>query len=360
MDAPAENTPDVQEDPCAASYDDSRHGLRIASIFIILVTSIIGTLAPVLLRRTKSVFAHPLVFDFCKFFGSGVIIATAFMHLLTPAFEALGSECLSGGWTEYDWAPAIAMMSVYAIFFAEVAAYRIGNKRMEKLGMTYNTHADAEAEHGHSHAHENLNNGNALDESISPIGSSEEGVAGVNDSLDADAARTDYDISTSEGVAQLIAVAVLEFGVILHSIVIGLTLALSDEFVTLFIVIIFHQMFEGLGLGSRLSQLRLPHKMRLAPYAAGILYALMTPLGVAIGLGVRESLNTNGAAMAGASGTLDAFSAGILLYTGLVELLGHEILLNPRMMKASNKRMTFAFVCICLGSGLMALLAKWA
>ena len=30
------------------------------------------------------------------------------------------------------------------------------------------------------------------------------------------------------------------------------------------------------------------------------------------------------------------------------------------MMKASNKRMTFAFVCICLGSGLMALLAKWA
>jgi hypothetical protein len=72
------------------------------------------------------------------------------------------------------------MMSVYAIFFAEVAAYRIGNKRMEKLGMTYNTHADAEAEHGHSHAHENLNNGNALDESISPIGSSEEGVAGVN------------------------------------------------------------------------------------------------------------------------------------------------------------------------------------
>lgn len=126
MDAPAENTPDVQEDPCAASYDDSRHGLRIASIFIILVsvapdrmkpeaqeryakfswpdvhthvfvacviaahfgplvhllqvTSIIGTLAPVLLRRTKSVFAHPLVFDFCKFFGSGVIIATAFMQ----------------------------------------------------------------------------------------------------------------------------------------------------------------------------------------------------------------------------------------------------------------------------------------
>ena len=199
------------------------------------------------------------------------------------------------------------MMSVYAIFFAEVAAYRIGNKKMQKLGLTYNTHADAEAEHGHSHE----NHVNA----VSPVGSSEEGVgsnAGTgskakmaeagfasSDSLDNDAARTDYDVSTSEGIAQLIAVAVLEFGVILHSIVIGLTLALSDEFITLFIVIIFHrellvavrmfrnyradpdvssliEMFEGLGLGSRLSQLRLPHRMRFAPYAAGVLYALMT------------------------------------------------------------------------------------
>lgn len=146
--------------------------------------------------------------------------------LLTPAFEALGSECLTGGWTEYvslaslnsyvyceltslplsffrsqDWAPAIAMMSVYAIFFAEVAAYRIGNKKMEKLGLTYNTHAVAEAEHGHSHEHPQAG------DVVSPIGSSEEGVesnvgtgnkakmaeAGYasSDSLDADVARTD-------------------------------------------------------------------------------------------------------------------------------------------------------------------------
>lgn len=40
---------------------------------------------------------------------------------------------------------------------------------------------------------------------------------------------------------------------------------------------------------------------------------------MAVGLGVRSSLNVNGAAMSGASGVLDAFSAGILLYTGLVE-----------------------------------------
>jgi hypothetical protein len=38
---------------------------------------------------------------FAKFFGSGVIIATAFIHLLAPAWGELTSPCLTGTWTEY-------------------------------------------------------------------------------------------------------------------------------------------------------------------------------------------------------------------------------------------------------------------
>ena len=60
------------------------------------------------------------------------------------------------------------------------------------------------------------------------------------------------------------------------------------------------------------------------------------------------------------SGILDSLSAGILLYTGLVELLGHEIVFNPRMMKASTGKLAYVFTCMLLGSGIMALLAKWA
>ncbi len=29
------------------------------------------------------------------------------------------------------------MMAVYAIFFAEIAAYRIGSRKMARLGLTY-------------------------------------------------------------------------------------------------------------------------------------------------------------------------------------------------------------------------------
>jgi len=51
----------------------------------------------------------------------------------------------------------------------------------------------------------------------------------------------EYDTTTTNGVAQLIAVGILEFGVVMHSVFIGLTLAVNDEFTTLFIVIIFHR-----------------------------------------------------------------------------------------------------------------------
>ena len=52
-------------------------------------------------------------------------------------------------------------------------------------------------------------------------------------------------------------------------------------------------------------------------------------------------------------------SAGILIYTGLVELLARDFLFNPDMTRDA-KRLTFMIVCVFLGAGLMALLGKWA
>lgn len=43
------------EDACAASFDESHWGLRIASIFIILVTSAFGTTLPIMLRQSNVV-----------------------------------------------------------------------------------------------------------------------------------------------------------------------------------------------------------------------------------------------------------------------------------------------------------------
>lgn len=49
---------------------------------------------------------------------------------------------------------------------------------------------------------------------------------------------------------QIAAFLILEFGVIFHSVIIGLNLGTAgSEFSTLYPVLVFHQSFEGLGIG---------------------------------------------------------------------------------------------------------------
>lgn len=120
------------------------------------------------------------------------------------------------------------------------------------------------------------------------------------------------------------------------------------------------EMFEGLGLGSRLAFLSLSPRYTWVPYVAAVFYSLMTPIGIAIGLGVRTTYNPESTTASIVSGTLDALSAGVLLYTGLVELLAHEFLFNPKMQDASTAKIIYASGCILLGAGIMSLLGRWA
>ena len=49
--------------------------------------------------------------------------------------------------------------------------------------------------------------------------------------------------------------------------------------------------FEGLGVGSRLAFIRLPQEYNYIPVLGAILFGITTPLGIAVGLGVRETYN---------------------------------------------------------------------
>ncbi|KAK4056706.1 hypothetical protein OIO90_002258 [Microbotryomycetes sp. JL221] len=350
--------PEAEEPACGSgSPYNGKLGLRIGAIFIILVTSLIGTLLPIVLRRAKSKFRVPeAAFQFVKYFGSGVIVATGFIHLLAPAWDALTSECLTGAWTEYDWAPAIAMMSVFAIFIVELIAHRAGSAYLRKRGLpAHDPHSTAGnlASHTTHGLHTTSPSGNGDASELIKSASRQ----AINSSDD----ESDHALVETDGLAQMIGVATLEFGVIFHSAVIGLTLGVDDGFTTLFVVIIFHQMFEGLGLGSRLSVLPFPSAYRWVPYVGAVAYSITTPIGLAIGVGVRTAFNPDSANAVIVSGVLDAFSAGILLYTGLVELLAHDFIFSREMaVEASNTRVTLSILSVLLGAGLMSLLGRWA
>lgn len=96
------------------------------------------------------------------------------------------------------------------------------------------------------------------------------------------------------------------------------------------------------------------------PWALGSAYGLTTPIAIAVGLGVRESFTPGSPTTLIVNGVFDSVSAGILIYTGLVELMAHEFMFSPEMKKSSMGMMLSAFGCMVLGAGLMALLGKWA
>jgi len=60
---------------------DGRIGLRISAIFVILIGSFFGAWFPVYASRHRGIGVPDWAFFIAKYFGSGVIIATAFIHV---------------------------------------------------------------------------------------------------------------------------------------------------------------------------------------------------------------------------------------------------------------------------------------
>ena len=176
----------------------------------------------------------------------------------------------------------------------------------------------------------------------------------------------EYDPESTDSLAreqsfrqQIAAFLILEFGVIFHSVIIGLNLGVAgDEFATLYVVLVFHQSFEGLGIGARMSVIPFKPGSWL-PWALCAVYGLTTPIAIAIGLGLRTTYNSGSFTANVVSGVLDSMSAGILIYTGLVELLARDFLFNP-LRTRSSRQLAFMMGSVFLGAGLMALLGKWA
>lgn len=129
---------------------------------------------------------------------------------------------------------------------------------------------------------------------------------------------------------ELLSILIVEAGTCFHSIFLGLSLALStgDGFTALFIAIVFHQVFEGLAIGSRLASVDLEdlNSKDWKLWVCSTIYGITTPIGVAIGIAVREDYDLTSQRSLILTGVFDSMSAGFLLYGGLVGLLSRDFL----------------------------------
>jgi zinc transporter 1/2/3 len=141
----------------------------------------------------------------------------------------------------------------------------------------------------------------------------------------------------------------------------GPTLAVAGDYFTIFsIVIVFHQTFQGLGLGSCLATRTWPRRKSWLTRILGGAYGLTTTIDFAVSLGASSNFAPGSPKTLITNAVFDAINTGILIYTCVVEIWFTRSCTTPKMRRNWIKVMLFACFCICVGAGLMALLGKWA
>lgn len=368
--------------PPEAAYDYM--GLRIASVFVVFVSSAVGVLIPLVSSGFPRLHLPHWLYFFARYFGSGVIVATAFIHLLYEAHVNLSSPCLSDTFRQFPYAFGIALVGIFATFLIEIVTkYKVSRKHgiknaggITESGCSHGPAALATSTERNIFAvkHNTTDSGPRIacteDEEagharVEKVSGSETNRGTSVHEVPKPDTRVDNSDSDGEGDAKLALqvsnICLLEFGIVFHSIFVGLSVAVSgSEFKTLFPVIVFHQLFEGMGLGARLARTQWPPKSAWISWFFALLFSVTTPLGIAIGLGVRQSFEPNSPKSLISTGVFDSLAAGILIYSSLVELMGREFLESSEFDEAPLSRILGAFTWMALGAILMGLLGAWA
>uniref|UniRef100_A0A0B7JJ73 Zinc/iron permease n=2 Tax=Bionectria ochroleuca TaxID=29856 RepID=A0A0B7JJ73_BIOOC len=343
------------EDGCdIVAEADGHFQLRIASIFIILAASAIGAIIPICLaRKSKSSRIQELIFSICKYTGTGVIIATAWLHLLVPAAAELSDPCLEPRLGAYPWAFAIALWTVMAMFSVEILAnkFTMSSSASSAEPSTFPTCTIKESAEDDSRT---TSSGKTQGPLVTEIDVERLATASEKSTI---REPDDTDVAHCSCASQMLALLILEFGAIFHSFFVGLTLGTTRQLVLLLIVLVVHQLFEGLALGARLADAPWPANRRFLRYVFVALFAIATPIGTVVGMTAQPG---SAVAQKLLGGVFSAVSAGILSYTGMVELLAGEFLFSQEMVEASTSKFAVAFISVLGGMVAMSVLAVWA
>ncbi|CAI0401454.1 unnamed protein product [Linum tenue] len=316
---------------------------KIVAICSILAASGIGVTIPIAGRKFPALHPENNLFFLIKAFAAGVILATGFVHILPDAFASLSSPCVKENpWARFPFPGLFAMVAAvmtmmidtFATSYYKRSHFSNTNKALPVAGSGNDSRIAAEHE-GHVHVHTHATHGHAHGSAFGPEDSEE-----------------------SHHFRHRIVSQVLEIGIVVHSVIIGVSLGASGSTRTikpLVAALTFHQFFEGLGLGGCISQAKF--KFRVAATMM-LFFSLTTPIGIVVGICISRGYSEDSQAALLVSGILNSASAGILIYMALVDLLAQDFM-NPKLQ--GNLRLQLgANVSLLLGMGCMSSLARLA
>lgn len=343
----------VNAETCSGKDSECRNKtealhLKIAAIASILVAGTIGVCLPVVGRTFSALRPDKNIFFVIKAFAAGVILATGFVHVLPDAFESLTSECLSPNpWSNFPFAGFIAMIAAVCTLMVDALAtgyyqrshlknQNKGNHIHEGTELSANGNGNGnDSEQGnHLHAHSHATNGHAH---------------GSNT------------VDEDSKIRHRVIAQVLELGIVAHSVIIGISLGASESPCTirpLVAALSFHQFFEGMGLGGCIVQAGFKNKS-LGVILMTFFFAVTTPFGIALGIGISSAYNENSPTALIVEGVFNSASSGILIYMALVDLLAADFINSSRMQNNGALQLC-AYVALLMGVGAMSLIANWA
>ncbi|KAG8386545.1 hypothetical protein BUALT_Bualt03G0159500 [Buddleja alternifolia] len=316
---------------------------KLAAIASVLGAGAVGVSLPILGRRFKVLRPENDIFFMIKAFAAGVILATGFIHILPDAFRTLTSPCIGENpWGKFPFTGFVSMMAAIGTLMVDtIATSFYKNMHFNKSKQVNGVDEEAaDGEHaGHVHVHTHATHGHAHGAGAGAVGPA-------------------HDTSLSDLVRQRIISQVLEMGIVVHSVIIGISLGASQSSETikpLLAALSFHQFFEGMGLGGCISQAKFES---LTTTIMMLFFSLTTPIGIGVGIGISSVYTENSPKALIVEGMFNSASSGILIYMALVDLLAADFM-NPRM-QTSVRLQLGAYISLLLGVGCMSFLAKWA
>ncbi|KAL2257232.1 hypothetical protein VTK26DRAFT_458 [Humicola hyalothermophila] len=379
-----------RQDACVgqvAGADEYNMPLHAGALVIILAVSSLACAVPMLAAKFP-VLRIPKPFFFAvRHFGTGVLLATAFVHLLPTAFISLGNSCLSSFWTtDYPAMPgAIALAGIFFVSVIEMVfspARSFIPRPAEDAGAGGDA---AEAPHRvlSRSARGSIGGGHCSNAavvaaitrtpttagraSIEPAPSPD--TRGDRDGADPTKPKEAVEVEaqarglTAEQLHKksILQCMLLEVGILFHSVFIGMALsvAIGGDFVVLLVAIAFHQTFEGLALGARIASISWPRNT-LQPWLMVLAYGCTTPIGQAIGLATHSLYSPDSEFGLILVGTMNAVSSGLLVFAALIELLAEDFLSDHSWGVLRGRKRVVACLLVLFGAVCMSLVGAWA
>ncbi|KAG8068340.1 hypothetical protein GUJ93_ZPchr0005g15308 [Zizania palustris] len=147
---------DCECNPGEEDHDKGKsQTLKIIAIFCILLASSTGCAIPTLGRRFPVLGPDTVLFLALKAFAAGVILATAFVHILPESFEKLTSPCLvDGPWQKFPFTGLVAMLASIATLLVDTLATGYF-QRLQTSGRATAVvgYVESQDDHERGHAH---------------------------------------------------------------------------------------------------------------------------------------------------------------------------------------------------------------